>query len=89
MAAHVHPAEEPTFWPDGATVERPKTPVRTAHKARGNGQDYEPPPSLIPSIESLQRSPLDWPDLATKEPPARKWAIKGWLGFGHTTLLVG
>lgn len=33
--------------------------------------------------------PLDWPDLATKEPPERRWAIRGWLGHGHTTLLVG
>ena len=89
MAAHVHPAEEPPFWPEGATKERPKTAPQAAHRARGNGQGHEVPPDLIPSIESLQRPPLDWPDLATKEPPARKWAIKGWLGFGHTTLLVG
>lgn len=46
------------------------------------------------SLESAQqrcspRPPLDWPDLAGKEPPERRWAIKGWLGFGHITLLVG
>jgi hypothetical protein len=35
------------------------------------------------------RPPLDWPDLAGKEPPERRWAIRGWLGFGHITLLVG
>ena len=32
---------------------------------------------------------LNWPDLAAKEPPLRQWAVKGWLGFGHVTLLVG
>lgn len=36
-----------------------------------------------------QRSPLDWVDLSGKTPPERRWAIKGWLGFGHVTLLVG
>lgn len=33
--------------------------------------------------------PLDWIELSLREPPSRKWAIKGWLGFGHVTLLVG
>lgn len=32
---------------------------------------------------------LDWPRLAGLEPPPRKWAIQGWIGYGHTTLLVG
>lgn len=32
---------------------------------------------------------LGWPRLASQEPPPRQWAIKGWLGFGHVTLLVG
>lgn len=36
-----------------------------------------------------QRAPLDWPDLAGKQPPERRWAIRGWLGFDHVTLLVG
>lgn len=34
-------------------------------------------------------APLNWTDLATQEPPARRWAIRGWLGFGHVSLLVG
>jgi hypothetical protein len=43
-----------------------------------------------PSIEPQQKAEaLDWAALAGKEPPPRKWAIKGWFGFGHTTLLVG
>lgn len=33
--------------------------------------------------------PIDWRDLATKQPPERRWAQKGWFGFGHITLLVG
>lgn len=36
-----------------------------------------------------RRDALDWADLSMREPPPRKWAIKGWFGFGHTTLLVG
>lgn len=36
-----------------------------------------------------KRAPLDWVTLAPLEPPERRWAIKGWLGFGHVTLLVG
>jgi len=36
-----------------------------------------------------KRKPLDWPDLAGKEPPERRWAIRGWVGFGHVTLMVG
>src|SRR5262249_11103405 len=27
--------------------------------------------------------------LCDGEPPARDWAIQGWLGMGHTTLLAG
>ncbi len=36
-----------------------------------------------------KRAPLNWSALATQEPPSRRWAMKGWFGFGHTTLLVG
>lgn len=33
---------------------------------------------------------LDWPVLYERgEPPARRWAEPGWIGFGHITLLVG
>jgi hypothetical protein len=35
------------------------------------------------------RAPLDWVELAGRAPPERRWAVKGWLGFGHITLLVG
>ena len=30
-----------------------------------------------------------WGELATLTPPERKWAIKGWLGLGHVTLISG
>lgn len=33
--------------------------------------------------------PLEWLDLATREPPARGWALRGWIGYGHATLMVG
>ncbi len=39
--------------------------------------------------KAAARLPLDWPRLAALEPPERQWAIKGWLGFGHITLLAG
>lgn len=45
------------------------------------------PANVAPPRE--KRPPLDWPDLAGREPPERRWAIRGWLGFGHITLLVG
>jgi hypothetical protein len=32
---------------------------------------------------------LDWAALVKQTPPPRVWAIYGWLGFGHNTLLVG
>ena len=35
------------------------------------------------------RSPLRWPELATRQPPERRWAIKNWIGRGHVTLLAG
>lgn len=35
------------------------------------------------------RTPLDWADLAQRDPPTREWAVEGWLGRGHVTLLAG
>lgn len=32
---------------------------------------------------------LDWAALEDRDPPARRWAEPGWLGFGHATLLAG
>ncbi len=43
------------------------------------------------SSETATRAPafLNWRELAGKIPPPRDWAIPGWLGFGHVTLLAG
>ena len=54
--------------------------------------ELSPPPEGEPAKPVkpvLPVEPLDWPKLAPLQPPDRKWAIKGWLGFGHVTLLVG
>lgn len=32
---------------------------------------------------------IDWRALSTREPPLRRWAIRGWIGFGHVSLLAG
>lgn len=62
--------------------------------SKGNGEwsEINPPPEGDPEKPTTTTEiiePLDWPKLATLMPPERKWAIKGWLGFGHVTLLVG
>lgn len=60
-------------WPEEGDWPTGATPIRQKAKP-----DDKP-----------KAKPLDWQDLADKEPPERRWAIKGWLGFGHVTLLVG
>jgi RecA-family ATPase len=41
-------------------------------------------------IPVAKRSPIDWAELTKRgEPPARRWAIGGWWGFGHSTSMVG
>lgn len=39
--------------------------------------------------EKPLRAPLDWRSLETRDPPVREWAVEGWLGRGHVTLLAG
>lgn len=53
---------------------------------KGNGADGQP---HITQPHKPSAEPLDWPKLAAQAPPERQWAVKGWLGFGHVTLLVG
>lgn len=52
---------------------------------KGNGLGHSPPSAPAPAAAKA----LDWPILAPLSPPERQWAIKGWMGFGHVTLLVG
>jgi hypothetical protein len=33
--------------------------------------------------------PIDWRDVGHNPPPPRVWAIEGWLGVGHMTMLAG
>ena len=62
------------------------TPAAPAPR-KGNGADG---PQQVKQAEQVkQAQALDWPTLAPLSPPERKWAIKGWLGFGHVTLMVG
>ena len=49
----------------------------------------KPPLRLVEPEPKAGREALDWAHLSMLEPPPRRWAIKGWFGFGHTTLLVG
>lgn len=52
------------------------------------GSSGEPPKPKASTPQPVS-DPLDWPALAPLTPPERRWAIKGWVGFGHVTLLVG
>jgi len=51
------------------------------------GTAIRPIADAVPS--GFERQPLDWGVLADGEPPQRDWAIQGWLGKGHVTLLAG
>ena len=70
----------PHEFPAEATTTRPK---------RGNGEDGPPVASRPQNPAKRTIEALNWPFLAPLTPPERKWAIKGWIGFGHVTLLVG
>lgn len=41
------------------------------------------------TVRIVRKAPMNWLDLAAKEPQARSWAINQWLGMGHVTLLAG
>lgn len=57
----------------------------------GNGQLSTPESRAAYAAENgiPWSEPLDWRDLATKDAPAREWAIEHWFGMGHVTLLAG
>jgi hypothetical protein len=48
-----------------------------------------PQNNYLPTDSSRCRAPLRWSELASKDPPSRRWAIKDWIGRGHATLLAG
>jgi hypothetical protein len=73
-------------WPEELSRERPpRSNVRTL-KPNGGEPQQNAPQSPKASAKPV---PLDWPVLAGQEPPERRWATRGWVGFGHVTLLVG
>ena len=51
---------------------------------KANGALADPP-----TAESAGLTPMDWSALAEDDPPLREWAIDGWIGMGHVTLLAG
>ena len=70
----------PHEFPPGSTTTRPK---------RGNGEGGQVQQAQPQNPAKRIAEALDWPFLAPRTPPERRWAIKGWIGFGHVTLLVG
>jgi hypothetical protein len=44
---------------------------------------------VIPIREANRDVHLDLRALAQGEPPKRQWALEGWIGMGHVTLLAG
>jgi hypothetical protein len=69
----------------------PPLPEDEVRRTAASVARYTPEAPAQPQPEAPRetRLPLDWPKLSGLEPPARRWALKGWFGFGHTTLLVG
>ena len=59
-------------------------------EARGDDTPVDPEamPEEPPAPKILDKR-ISWANLATQTPPERSWAIKGWLGMGHVTLLAG
>lgn len=52
--------------------------------------DIEAPPEAEqqPPAKIVDKR-IRWAELAPQTPPERSWAVKGWLGMGHVTLLAG
>ena len=57
-----------------APVKRESKPMNAPYKA----------PAVITKAKAL-----NWNELSTREVQDRRWAMRGWCGFGHVTLLVG
>jgi hypothetical protein len=52
------------------------------------GETFPQEPEVIPPAR-LTDQRINWSELARQTAPDREWAIKGWLGMGHVTLLAG
>ncbi len=53
--------------------------------------NYEPEPEkkVVDTGQSQQLVGMRFAELADLDPPLREWAIQGWVGRGHVTLLAG
>jgi hypothetical protein len=61
-----------------------------ASEAKPNARTHPDGSYAAAGVKKTAALPLNWPELEERgEPPPRRWAIKGWLGFGHVTLIVG
>lgn len=72
------PPGEPPPWLDGEAdaAEPPEKAPEPTEQAEA------PKPRLIDKR-------ISWSTLARETPPERRWAIRGWLGLGHVTLIAG
>ena len=52
-------------------------------------EEWSEPQPEMPSVAQEGRAPIQWSKLDGLEPPIRQWAVEGWLGRGHVTLLAG
>ena len=78
---------------DAARVaETKETPQRETPRMAAEKTDRAQAPQpakAAPLPVLLPAKPINWSELADKEPPERRWAIREWLGFGHISLLIG
>jgi len=71
----------------GDTFDPPEAPNQGIGNLAYLRQALERPAPKPPAPLTDKR--IDWEDLSVKSPPERQWAIKGWLGMGHVTLIAG
>ena len=70
----------------------PPLPEADVRKIAASVGRYEPAGEAQEKTKpsgSGKAAAINWTALTGQEPPARRWVITGWLGHGHTTLLVG
>ena len=52
-------------------------------------EEWSEPETKAKATSESMRKPIDWTALEGLEPPVRQWAVDGWIGRGHVTLLAG